>query len=73
MAPEQLRVETVEGEQLDRLPATEGKQSVFGRRFEVEIPITGPNGRPGTLFTAWQVDSGSAAPRMITNWLKVHR
>jgi uncharacterized protein YukE len=60
-------------EQLDRLPATEGRQSVFGRRFEVEIPITGPNGRPGTLFTVWQVDSGSAVPRMITNWLKVHR
>jgi hypothetical protein len=60
-------------EQLDRLPASEGTQSMFGRRFEVEIPIVGPNGRPGTLFTAWQVDSGSATPRMITNWLKVHR
>jgi hypothetical protein len=60
-------------EQLDRLPATEGAQSMFGRRFEVEIPIVGPNGRPGTLFTAWQVDPGSATPRMITNWLKVHR
>jgi hypothetical protein len=60
-------------EQLDRLPASEGKQSAFGRRFEVEIPVVGPNGRSGTLLTAWQVDSGSATPRMITNWLMVHR
>ena len=60
-------------DQLDRLPAREGKSSDFGRRFEVEIPITGPNGRSGTLFTVWQFDKGSTTPRMITNLLKVHQ
>jgi uncharacterized protein DUF6883/type VII secretion system ESX-1 substrate len=59
-------------EQLERLPAREGRDTQYGRRFEVEIPITGPNGRSGTLFTAWQFDAGSTIPRMITNWLKVH-
>ena len=59
-------------EQLEHLPAREGRYSEHGRRFEVEIPITGPNGRSGTLFTAWQVDAGSTTPRMITNWLEVH-
>jgi filamentous hemagglutinin len=60
-------------DQLDRLPAREGKSTDFGRRFEVEIPITGPNGRSGTLFTVWQFDKGSTTPRMITNLLKVHQ
>jgi hypothetical protein len=45
----------------------------FGRRFEVDIPITGPNGRSGTLLTVWQFDKGSTTPRMITNLLKVHQ
>ena len=35
-------------------------------------PITGPNGRTGMPFTAWQFDNGSTTPRMITNFLKVH-
>jgi hypothetical protein len=60
-------------EQLGRVPAREGKTTDFGRRFEVEIPITGPNGRSGTLFTVWQFDTGSTTPRMITNLLKVHQ
>jgi hypothetical protein len=60
-------------EQLGRVPAREGKATDFGRRFEVEIPITGPNGRSGTLFTVWQFDTGTTTPRMITNLLKVHQ
>jgi hypothetical protein len=60
-------------DQLETVAAREGKSTDFGRRFEVEIPITGPNGRTGTLFTVWQFDKGSTTPRMITNLLKVHQ
>jgi hypothetical protein len=60
-------------EQLGHVAAREGKTTDFGRRFEVDIPITGPNGRSGTLFTVWQFDKGSTTPRMITNLLKVHQ
>jgi hypothetical protein len=60
-------------DQLETLPAQAGKETGFGRRFEVNIPITGPNGRTGTLFTVWQFDEGSTTPRMITNLLKVHQ
>jgi hypothetical protein len=60
-------------EQLGGVPAREGKMTDFGRRFEVDIPITGPNGRSGTLLTVWQFDKGSTTPRMITNLLKVHQ
>jgi hypothetical protein len=34
--------------------------------------ISGPNGRRGTLLTIWQYDSGSDAPRLITDWLATH-
>ena len=60
-------------DQLETLPAQAGKETGFGRRFEVSVPITGPNGRKGTLFTVWQFDQGSTTPRMITNLLKVHQ
>lgn len=60
-------------DQLESLPAQAGKQTDFGRRFEVNVPVTGPNGRKGTLFTVWQFDEGSTTPRMITNLLKVHQ
>jgi len=60
-------------DQLESLPARAGKQTDFGRRFEVNVPVTGPNGRKGTLFTVWQFDEGSTTPRMITNLLKVHQ
>jgi hypothetical protein len=59
-------------EQLERMLPQGDRSTPFGRRFEVEIPVTGPNGRTGTLFTAWQFDNGSTTPRMITNFLKVH-
>lgn len=53
-------------------PATAGKASEHGQRFEVRVPIRGPNGA-GTLVTAWQIDKGADAPRLITNWLEVHK
>jgi hypothetical protein len=59
-------------EKLATTPASLGKSSTFGPRYEVRIEIKGPNGREGTLQTVWQTDVGSSAPRLITNWLEVH-
>jgi hypothetical protein len=58
----------------ERLPitlATPGRRTVHGLRFQVEIPLRGPNGRSGDLVTVWQYDVDSNAPRLVTNWLKV--
>jgi hypothetical protein len=51
---------------------TEAKMTQHGRRFQVRTPITGLNGKEGTLVTTWQFDVGSDVPRLIANWLEVH-
>ena len=58
---------------LSTVPAKPGKLSRYGQRFEVRISITGPNGRDGTLLTIWQIDRDKENPRLITNWLEVHK
>jgi hypothetical protein len=55
--------------QLETTPATKGKSTGFGQRFEVRVQIKGPSGE-GTLVTVWQIEGG--APRLITNWLEIH-
>lgn len=50
--------------------AQPGRSSSYGQRFEVTVEIVGPNGRQGSLFTAWQIDNGRDTPRLVTNWLK---
>lgn len=52
-------------------PAINPKETAFGMRFEVDVPITGPNGQQEALVTIWPYDTGSDIPRLITNWLKV--
>jgi hypothetical protein len=63
----------------DRLPTAEVTRErvdeLGNRRFEIPFEIEGApeSGRTATLRTVWLLDSGSDAPRMITNWLEVHR
>jgi hypothetical protein len=45
----------------------------YGDRYETAHPIQGLNGRCGTLFAVWQVADGSPGPRLVTNWLEVHK
>ena len=52
-------------------PAPE-RTSAYGKVVSVNVQLTGPNGRAGTLVTIWQYDAGSSSPRLITNYLKVH-
>jgi ketosteroid isomerase-like protein len=60
----------------DRLPtspAEHPQQTAYGLRLTTGTEIRGPNGRRGTLRCVWQYDLGSDEPRLITNWLEVHR
>ena len=59
--------------QLEKIPARRGKLTPFGSRFEVDVPIQGPNGKSAILETFWQFDGGSEVPRLISNWAKVYR
>ncbi|MBW4514946.1 MAG: hypothetical protein KME11_06945 [Timaviella obliquedivisa GSE-PSE-MK23-08B] len=53
--------------------AIAGKPTLHGCRFEVKTFIRSPIGKMGTLVTIWQVDLDRTIPRLITNWLEVHR
>jgi hypothetical protein len=53
---------------------TSGRQTTrHGTRVSTRTLVRGPNGRRGTLVSVWQYDGDSSEPRMITNWLEVHK
>jgi hypothetical protein len=54
-------------------PAAPGTVSSYGFRFEVRTEIVGPNGKVATLNTEWQIDNRGDIPRLITNWVEVHK
>ena len=41
-------------------------QTVWGVRYEIVAPITGPSGDTVLFRSVWQIDLGSDAPRLIT-------
>lgn len=59
-------------EQLPDAEPYQRRNVEWGERWKTQATITGPNGRCGTLVCQWQYDTGSATPKMITHWLKVH-
>ncbi|MEM9272436.1 MAG: DUF6883 domain-containing protein [Cyanobacteria bacterium P01_F01_bin.143] len=56
---------------ISNLPATQEEPSIYGLRFEVQVPIRGLNEQEGNLITKWQIDRGKSIPRLISNWLKI--
>ncbi len=58
---------------LGNTPAVAGKPSSHGCRFVVRLEIQGPNSKQATLVTCWQIDHTQTIPRLITNWLEVHK
>ena len=48
------------------LNVTRTHQSAYGVVYEIEGPITTPNGRTVRFCSVWQVDTGSEVPRFIT-------
>ena len=62
---------------LDALPdhdATFRSETAFGTKYEVVLPITGPNGNTAVVRTIWQYDRGAdgtlaEVPRLITLYI----
>jgi hypothetical protein len=47
-----------------------GRRNHYGQRYNVTMPITGPNGRTADVLTAWIVDTGEDYPRFITAYVE---
>ena len=47
-------------------PASPGRPSPHGQKYEVSGKLTGPNGRSGTFVTVWMLKSGDLAPKFVT-------
>jgi filamentous hemagglutinin len=46
--------------------ASIGKNDQYGARYNVIMPITGPNGRTVDVLTAWIVEHGTNYPSFVT-------
>jgi len=58
---------------VSRPGAIAGKVTKYGRTYDLDVEITGPNGRTATLTTKWQIDEGVTSPKLTTNWAKTHK
>ena len=47
-------------------PATLGRPSPHGQKYEVSGKLIGPSGRSGIFVTVWILRSGDVAPRFVT-------
>ncbi|MBC8461648.1 MAG: hypothetical protein H8D67_27055 [Deltaproteobacteria bacterium] len=62
---------------LDMLPQHEAQfksETIFGKKYTVELSITGPNGNTVPVLTAWQFDRRpdgtlSEVPRLVTLYI----
>lgn len=46
--------------------AVSGRNDVHGQRYNVTLPIRGPNGRTADVLTAWIIKSGANYPSFVT-------
>lgn len=53
-------------------PCVAVKATEDGRRYDVPIEITGPNGRTATLETRWNIGNDAATPALVANTLDLH-
>ena len=44
----------------------EQRDTIWGRRYEIVAPLTGPFGDTVLFRTIWQIDLGTQHPRLIT-------
>jgi hypothetical protein len=58
-------------------PCIEKEETIYGKRYDVILPITGPSGRTVNVVTAWQYDRDktdpdkfSEVPRLITVYVE---
>ena len=57
---------------LNELPyheATLGADDEYGQRYNVKVPITGPNGNTAIVLVAWIVRPGSDSPFLVSAYV----
>lgn len=42
------------------------RQTEYGIRYEIQVPLQTPDGRALVIRTIWQIDEGTDFPRLIT-------
>lgn len=55
---------------LPQCEAVEGLVDQYGKRFTVNMPITGPNGNTVNVRTGWIIKTGSEIPELTTIYVK---
>ena len=70
---EQLDWEMLRNSIITELPyheAITGKTDQYCKRYNVIMPITGPNGRTLDVTTAWKIETGEDYPSFVTAKVK---
>ncbi len=42
------------------------RETLWGKRYDIVAPLTGPNGDTVLFHSVWQIDLGTDRPRLIT-------
>ena len=50
--------------------AIEGKTDKYCTRYNVTMPIMGPNGRTRDVTTAWKIETGEVYPSFLTAYVR---
>lgn len=48
------------------LDVKEVEETAFGRKYSIEGPLVGPNGRSALVVSVWIVEEGEEVPRFVT-------
>jgi hypothetical protein len=57
--------------QVGTTAASPAKVTPFGECYKMDLKIQGPNGKSAMLETTWQIDNGTTAAKLTTNWAKI--
>jgi hypothetical protein len=47
-------------------PVISTRTTEYGQRYDVDLPVTGPNGKTAIVRTGWIFDQQSSRPRLVT-------
>ncbi|MEM2126510.1 MAG: hypothetical protein QXQ53_08960 [Candidatus Methanosuratincola sp.] len=48
------------------LDVKEVEETAYGRKYSIEGPLVGPNGRSALVVSVWIVEEGEEVPRFVT-------
>lgn len=65
---EELKASLYDG--LSKWKATQRPETVHGQAYEVNMIITGSNGKRAQVTSGWMIDKGKSNPRLVTVYVK---